>query len=120
MRNPTYGGWPTGKSQCIECGDELPRFSRPDRLFCGDTCRKRHSRRGQRVDAVLADTMLSLQEVRRYLKKPVKDRKHVDQVNAQLKRLRDEIQDILRLRDRETITEMAQRDELIAGMRKGE
>ena len=96
---------------CKQCGTELNRWSRSDKKFCSATCRKAWSRRADGAKRSLKNIMRDLQTVRLTIKK------HPDlktNFNDDLKRLRDEITDILRLSDSETIEEEAQKAEVVA------
>lgn len=101
--------------KCEQCGKEFSRWDRSDKKFCDAACRKAYSRRGHAAKRALDHIMSDLQTIRLTIKK------HPDQqkkINEQLKRLRDEITDILRLSDKETIIDQAQKWDLIAGAAK--
>lgn len=99
---------------CKQCGKEIVvrtlnyrRNHRNDIKFCGATCRKRYSRRGDRAKRATDNIMRDLNAIMLTIKR------HPDlrpELNEQLKRLRAEINDILRLSDRETIESVAERN----------
>lgn len=102
-------------SSCQQCGAQFSWYDRSDKKFCDAKCRKQWSRRGDASKRSLKRIMIDLQTVRQSLKK------HPDlaeRTNDELKRLREEITDILRLRDCETMIEEAQKAELMSGQQK--
>lgn len=99
---------------CKDCGSEIDYRARSDKKFCNSTCRKRYSRLGKQGKSSSRMVMSELQVIRRAIKK----RGNVDGLNDDLKRIQDEITDILRLSDKETINEQAQKAELL-GSYKG-
>lgn len=97
--------------KCLHCGTELDWHRRQDAKFCDANCRKAYSRRGDNAKKASKNIMRDLQTIRLTIKR------HPDyrtELNDQLKRLRDEINDILSLTDRD---EKFSRSELLAGYR---
>lgn len=87
--------------RCIECDGQLPNYSRPDKLFCDDTCRKRFNRRRERVESTLAGIKSQLSErsdVRRYLASSVLG-ENIQPALEMLQTIRDEIDLLLRVKE---------------------
>lgn len=104
----------TTLNSCLHCGSKLDWHRRQDAKFCDANCRKAYSRRGDNAKRASKNIMRDLQTIRLTIKRQPDLRTGL---NDELKHLRDEINDILRLTDRETIEESFGRSELIAGYR---
>lgn len=100
--------------QCKACGERLDFRRRSDAKFCDATCRKRYSRRGDAAQRAYNNILRDCQTIRRTIKQYPDLRADL---NQQLKRLRAEITDILRLSDRDTIQEQAEKFDLISNWR---
>jgi len=90
-------------------------WDRSDKEYCGATCRKRWSRRGDRAKRAYTNILLDLNSIRATIKKHPDLR---DDLNEKLKRIKGEVIDVLRLTDKETITEQAAKSDLVGGMRE--
>lgn len=100
---------------CKVCGEELGRWVREDKEFCSATCRKRWSRRGDGAKRSLKRIMADLGVIRKTLKEHEDLR---DDINDELKRIKAELTDVLRLFDRETIEHDGHKAQMIAGLRR--
>lgn len=104
----------TTLNSCLHCGSKLDWHRRQDAKFCDANCRKAYNRRGDKAKKASKNIMSELQIIRLTIKR------HPDlrnELNEQLKMLRDELNDILALTDRKTIEEKFARSELLSGYR---
>jgi hypothetical protein len=79
--------------KCKQCGGDIDRWRKA--YTCSDVCRKQYSRRREYMGKAKNNIFSSLALYRQYLKK------HPDltaELNADLRRLQDEIRDLLQLR----------------------
>lgn len=101
--------------KCQMCGAPIDWYERRDKIFCDQNCRKRWSRRKEAITKERDGAMSSLGSLRRIAKE------HSDlqpDVIEQLRYLRTEITDILRMFDRDEQIEQAQRAEMVSAFRK--
>lgn len=102
--------------KCQNCGVDMGWYRRVDKKFCGQNCRKAWSRRAEKVAKERAVIMSSLGQIRAMAKEyPDLRSMMVDD----LKYLRQEMTDILRMYDGQEMREQAERAEIISGFRQG-
>lgn len=100
---------------CKQCGADLGWSPRSDKQFCGASCRKAWSRRGDNAKRAYNNIMRDLNTIRATIKEHADLR---DDLNEKLKRVQAEVVDVLRLTDRETIVHEGQKNEMVAALRR--
>lgn len=100
---------------CEECGKEFNRWDRSDKRFCGAKCRKRWNRAKHEAEKVCLDVNYHLNKLYIVLKKKAHSR--TPEAIAEMKRLRGELDYMLRMYDAQTMTERGERDQLVTGHR---
>jgi len=78
---------------CSECKEPLPKYCRIDQITCSPKCRKRRDRRQEQARLALPLAMYELGKIRDSIKR----RERVPDFIADLKRLKDEVNDLLLL-----------------------
>jgi len=98
---------------CEECGKEFNRWDRSDKRFCDAKCRKRWNRSKHEAEKVCLDVKYHLNRLYHVLKKKAQSR--TPEAINEMKRLRGELDYMLRMYDAQTMRERGERDELISG-----
>lgn len=112
-RDTTYD---TNERCCDQCGKEFNRWDRSDKRFCNATCRKRWNRAKREAEKILSEISFQTNKVYMTLKR--KPHSRTPEALAEIKRLRGELDYMLRMYDAQTMKERADRDELVSGQRR--